>query len=145
METQGGKRKHVDLDSTANKQLHLDLDASIESTKDVELDMKVSQFCFRVVITDHHTVVVSKTMALNLILCSVVDLLYRQKCVYYNYKSRRREPSLLLLWQDDMHRQIVATTEQKGGIGEFNVVSVVCSFDTGVGFGTLFGHQEGLD
>lgn len=81
LETQGGKRKHADLDSTANKRLHLDLDASIESTKDVELDMKVSQFCFRVVVTDHHTVVASKTMALNPILCSVVDLVQAETCI----------------------------------------------------------------
>ena len=89
LETQGGKRKHVDVDSTANKRLHLDLDASIESIKDVELDMKVSQFCFGVAVTDHRTVVASKTMALNPTLCSAVNLLYRQKCVYYNYKITR--------------------------------------------------------
>ena len=98
LETQGGKRKCVGLDSPANKRLQLDLDAKIKLCRDIEVDMKVSQFCFRVAVIDHHTVVASKTMALDPILCSVVNLLYRQECVYYNYKSKRREPSLLLLW-----------------------------------------------
>ncbi len=58
--------------------------------------MEVSQFCFRVAVTDHHTVVASNTPALDPILCSVlVNLLYRQECVYYNYRSKRCEPSLV--------------------------------------------------
>ncbi len=94
LETQGGKRKRVDLDSPANKRLHLDLD-DIELVKDTEVDTKVSQFCFRVAVTDHHTVVASEKTVLDRIFCSVINLLYRQECVYYNYKSKRREHSLL--------------------------------------------------